>query len=140
VAESDNEVFLFLDDYHAITDSRPHELTALVLRYAPSNFHLVIMSRTAQLADLGIADVELAIGALNDPVVGPDVLASAGARTCHWHKSVPPVVCRADGLHRNLLARPRIGATISRDYPAWNGCFGGRRSRSEREKVPGTNS
>ena len=84
-------------------------------------------ARTAQLADLGIADVELAIGALNDPVIGPDILTSAGARTCHWHKSVPPVVCRTDGLHRNLLARPRIGATISRDYPAWNGCFGGRR-------------
>lgn len=45
VAESDDEVYLFLDDYHAITDSRPHELTAFLLRYAPSNFHLVIMSR-----------------------------------------------------------------------------------------------
>jgi LuxR family maltose regulon positive regulatory protein len=46
VAESDDEVYLFLDDYHAITDSRSHELTAYLLRYAPSNFHLVIMSRT----------------------------------------------------------------------------------------------
>jgi LuxR family maltose regulon positive regulatory protein len=46
VAESDDEVYLFLDDYHAITDSRPHELAAFLLRYAPSNFHLVIMSRT----------------------------------------------------------------------------------------------
>src|SRR5262245_23323487 len=46
VAESDDEVYLFLDDYHAITDSRPHELTAFLLRFAPSNFHLVIMSRT----------------------------------------------------------------------------------------------
>lgn len=46
VAESDDEVYLFLDDYHAITDCRSHELTAFLLRYAPSNFHLVIMSRT----------------------------------------------------------------------------------------------
>lgn len=45
VAEGDDEVYLFLDDYHAITDSRPHELTSFLLRYAPSNFHLVIMSR-----------------------------------------------------------------------------------------------
>ena len=45
VAESDEEVYLFLDDYHVITDGRPHELTAFILRYAPSNFHLVIMSR-----------------------------------------------------------------------------------------------
>jgi LuxR family maltose regulon positive regulatory protein len=46
VAESDEEVYLFLDDYHAITDSRPHELIAFLLRFAPSNFHLVMMSRT----------------------------------------------------------------------------------------------
>jgi LuxR family maltose regulon positive regulatory protein len=46
VAESDDEVYLFLDDYHSITDNRSHELTAFLLRYAPSNFHLVIMSRT----------------------------------------------------------------------------------------------
>jgi LuxR family transcriptional regulator, maltose regulon positive regulatory protein len=45
VAESDDEVYLFLDDYHAITDPRSHELTAFLLRYAPSNFHLVIISR-----------------------------------------------------------------------------------------------
>jgi LuxR family transcriptional regulator, maltose regulon positive regulatory protein len=46
LAESDDEVYLFLDDYHAIADSRPHELTGFLLRYAPSNFHLVVMSRT----------------------------------------------------------------------------------------------
>jgi LuxR family transcriptional regulator, maltose regulon positive regulatory protein len=46
VAESDDEIYLFLDDYHAIADSRPHELSAFLLRYAPSNFHLVVMSRT----------------------------------------------------------------------------------------------
>ena len=47
IAESDDEVYLFLDDYHAISDSRSHDLTAFLLRYAPSNFHLVIMTRTA---------------------------------------------------------------------------------------------
>jgi len=46
VAESDDEIYLFLDDYHLITDTRPHEITALLLRYAPSNFHLVVMSRS----------------------------------------------------------------------------------------------
>src|SRR5262249_53392467 len=45
VAESEEEVYLFLDDYHVIEDGRLHELTAFILRYAPSNFHLVIMSR-----------------------------------------------------------------------------------------------
>ena len=46
IAESDEEVYLFLDDYHAIKDTRSHDLTAFLLRYAPSNFHLVVMSRT----------------------------------------------------------------------------------------------
>lgn len=46
VAESDDEIYLFLDDYHLVSDGRSLELTAFFLRYAPSNFHLVIMSRT----------------------------------------------------------------------------------------------
>src|SRR6516165_1546462 len=59
VAESDDEVYLFLDDYHAITDPRSHVLTAFLLRYAPSNFHLVIMSRTEpplSISKLRLAD------------------------------------------------------------------------------------
>jgi LuxR family maltose regulon positive regulatory protein len=46
IAESDDEVYLFLDDYHAIVDGQCHELTAFLLRYASSNFHLVISTRT----------------------------------------------------------------------------------------------
>jgi len=46
VTESDDEIYLFLDDYHAIADDRAHELIAFLLRHAPSNFHLVLMSRT----------------------------------------------------------------------------------------------
>src|SRR5262249_19175334 len=41
VAESDDEVYLFLDDYHAIGDSRTHELTAFFLRLAPTTSHFV---------------------------------------------------------------------------------------------------
>jgi LuxR family maltose regulon positive regulatory protein len=46
VAESDDEIYLFLDDYHAIIDGRVHELVTFLLRHAPSNFHLVLMTRT----------------------------------------------------------------------------------------------
>lgn len=46
VAESDDEIYLFFDDYHVIRGPRSHELTSFLLRYAPSNFHLVIMTRT----------------------------------------------------------------------------------------------
>lgn len=45
-AESDDEIYLFLDDYHLLTDGGSHEITARFLRYAPSNFHVIIMSRT----------------------------------------------------------------------------------------------
>ncbi len=45
-SEMDAETYLFLDDFHVISDSRCHELTKMVLRYAPSNLHLVIVSRS----------------------------------------------------------------------------------------------
>ena len=73
VAESDNEVYLFLDDYHAVTDTRSHELTEFLLRYAPSNFHLVVMSRTEpplpvsrlrladELAELDVANLRFTL-------------------------------------------------------------------------------
>jgi len=45
-SESDSEIYLILDDFHLVTDSRCHELMSFLLRYAPSNFHLVILSRS----------------------------------------------------------------------------------------------
>jgi LuxR family maltose regulon positive regulatory protein len=69
IAESDSEVYLFLDDYHAITDGRSHELAGFLLRYAPSNFHLVITTRTEpplSIAKLRLSDevVEFDAGSL----------------------------------------------------------------------------
>ena len=46
VSEIDTETYLFLDDFHVVSDHRCHELMALLLRYAPSNLHLVLVSRT----------------------------------------------------------------------------------------------
>jgi LuxR family maltose regulon positive regulatory protein len=74
VAESDDEVYVFLDDYHLVTDRRPHELTSFLLRYSPSNFHLVVMSRTEpplsisklrlddEVAELDVADLRFTLG------------------------------------------------------------------------------
>ena len=45
-SESDAEIYLVLDDFHLVTDARCHELMSFLLRYAPSNFHLVILSRS----------------------------------------------------------------------------------------------
>ena len=45
VSEIDGDLYLFLDDFHLIADPRCHELIRLLLRYAPSNLHLVLVSR-----------------------------------------------------------------------------------------------
>ncbi|CAN0495199.1 unnamed protein product, partial [Phaeothamnion confervicola] len=45
-SESESEIFVLLDDYHVVSDNRCHELIAFLLRYAPSNLHLVILTRT----------------------------------------------------------------------------------------------
>jgi LuxR family maltose regulon positive regulatory protein len=45
ISETDADLYLFLDDYHVVGDRRCHELTALFLRYAPSNLHLVLVTR-----------------------------------------------------------------------------------------------
>ena len=45
VSEIDSETYLFLEDFHAISDRRCHALMVLMLRYAPSNLHLVLLSR-----------------------------------------------------------------------------------------------
>ncbi|MEI9901504.1 MAG: LuxR C-terminal-related transcriptional regulator [Hyphomicrobium sp.] len=39
VSEVDSEVYLFLDDFHAVADAGCQELVKLFLRYAPSNLH-----------------------------------------------------------------------------------------------------
>ena len=46
LAEVESEVFLFLDDYHLLTDPGIHESVVFLLRHAPSNLHLVLMTRT----------------------------------------------------------------------------------------------
>lgn len=45
LAEVDDELFLFVDDYHLIGAESIHEAVALLLAHAPSNFHLVLGTR-----------------------------------------------------------------------------------------------
>jgi LuxR family maltose regulon positive regulatory protein len=45
ITEADSEIYLFLDDFHMLADPRCHELMTLLVRYAPSNLHLVLVSR-----------------------------------------------------------------------------------------------
>jgi LuxR family maltose regulon positive regulatory protein len=53
LTEIDDEVYLFLDDYHCVTHRGIHDGIALLLRNAPSNFHLIIATRTEPPLPLG---------------------------------------------------------------------------------------
>lgn len=44
LAELDDELYLFLDDYHHITDPEIGSSVSYLLRYAPTQFHLVVMA------------------------------------------------------------------------------------------------
>jgi LuxR family transcriptional regulator, maltose regulon positive regulatory protein len=46
VSEIDAETYLFLEDFHVVSDPRCHGLMPLILRYAPSNLHVVLLSRS----------------------------------------------------------------------------------------------
>jgi LuxR family transcriptional regulator, maltose regulon positive regulatory protein len=43
----DDEVVLFLDDYHLLTDAEIHKVMSFFIKRAPFNFHLVITTRSA---------------------------------------------------------------------------------------------
>jgi LuxR family maltose regulon positive regulatory protein len=46
LADSEDEIYLFLDDYHWISDPDIHDALSFLLRHAPSQFHLALTSRT----------------------------------------------------------------------------------------------
>jgi LuxR family transcriptional regulator, maltose regulon positive regulatory protein len=41
-ADIDDDIYLFLDDYHRITDTEIRDSVSYLLRYAPTQFHLVL--------------------------------------------------------------------------------------------------
>ena len=53
LTEIDDEVYLFLDDYHLVAHRGIHDGIAFLLRNAPSNFHLIIATRTEPPLPLG---------------------------------------------------------------------------------------
>jgi LuxR family transcriptional regulator, maltose regulon positive regulatory protein len=46
LADLDDEVYLFLEDYHWVTNPEIHETLAFFLRHAPSHCHVVLTTRT----------------------------------------------------------------------------------------------
>jgi LuxR family maltose regulon positive regulatory protein len=51
IAEEGSEFFLFLDDFQVITDQSIKELIQFLIRNAPSNFHLIVLSHPHGVAD-----------------------------------------------------------------------------------------
>jgi LuxR family maltose regulon positive regulatory protein len=52
LADIENEIYLFLDDYHSVTDAAIHDAVSFLLRHAPSHFHLVLTTRLEPLLPL----------------------------------------------------------------------------------------
>ena len=46
LADSEDEIYLFLDDYHWVTHREIHDALSFLLQHAPSQFHLVLTTRT----------------------------------------------------------------------------------------------
>jgi LuxR family maltose regulon positive regulatory protein len=46
LADLDDELYLFLEDYHCVTDAAIHDAVAFLLRHAPSHVHVVLTTRT----------------------------------------------------------------------------------------------
>jgi len=53
LADVDNEVFLFLDDYHLVTDPAIRRAVSFLLRHVPSHLHLVLTTRLEPPLSLG---------------------------------------------------------------------------------------
>ena len=53
LADIDNEVFLFLDDYHLVTDPAIRRAVSFLLRHAPSHLHLVLTTPLEPPLSLG---------------------------------------------------------------------------------------
>ncbi len=65
IADRDDEVFLFLDDYHLVSQETIHDGIMFLLNNAPSNFHLILITRTdppLRLARLRARDEIVEIG------------------------------------------------------------------------------
>ena len=46
LAEIDDEIFLFVDDFHWLTDAAIHNAVSFIVTHAPPNFHLVLATRS----------------------------------------------------------------------------------------------
>jgi LuxR family maltose regulon positive regulatory protein len=54
LAENDEEVCLFLEDYQWLTDPAIHDAVAFLLKHAPSHFHVIIVTRTEPTVPLAV--------------------------------------------------------------------------------------
>lgn len=131
LADLDEEVFLVLDDFHTVTNPIIHELLQQIVRYAPDNFHLMVLSRTAiSLAchelRLSGAVTELGAKALRftyeetAQVVGKTLGDASSEWTQALHEAAegwPAGICLLAGQaephkHGSVMAQPLIAESL----------------------------
>ena len=54
LADVENEMYLFLDDYHCLTHPDIHDAISFLLKHAPAQFHLVLTTREEPLLPLAV--------------------------------------------------------------------------------------
>jgi LuxR family maltose regulon positive regulatory protein len=53
IVDCDDEIFLFCDDYHVVTNETIQEFVSSLLRHAPANLRLVLLTRSEPPLELG---------------------------------------------------------------------------------------
>jgi LuxR family maltose regulon positive regulatory protein len=64
-SEIESDIFVLLDDYHVVNDHRCHELIDFLLRHAPSNLHLVMLTRMEPRLPLSRLRLEEAVAEID---------------------------------------------------------------------------
>ena len=140
LADVDDEVFLFLEDYHWISNQEIHEALAFFLRHSPSNCHVVLTTRTEPplpLASLRAQNILLEIDASSlrfdveevgefVETEGPGPLGSSDAKllrdkTDGWPAALRIVTSTSVQLKQDLAQYVRDLSGIQRSIGAYLG-------------------
>lgn len=122
--EHGEEVYLFIDDFHHVASQATQELTMNLLRHAPSNLHLVLLSRVAStlpLSRLQAQGLVLAVDArelrftaeetgslLRASALPPTCLSGLQALTEGWAAALKLAVLARQG-REGAVASPSLG-------------------------------
>lgn len=121
LADVDDEIYLFLEDYHWITDGEIHQALAFFLKHAPSHCHVVMTTRTEpalplaslraqnQLLEIDASALRFDLQEIRDfiEVERPGTLIPAdvrllGEKTEGWPAALRILVSTSVPMHQNF--------------------------------------